>query len=74
MEIRIGIIQSPRELSFETSVAADELQRTVAAALTGGDPLVTFTDTKGKQYFVATGSIAYIEVGTETTRKVGFVS
>ncbi len=75
MEIRIGIIQNPRELSFETDEAADEVRGRVEKALGGGlDPLVVFTDTKGKQYLVATASIAYVELGGESGRKVGFIS
>ena len=75
MEVRIGIIQSPREISFETDQAADELRSTVEAALTEGkQPLVSFTDTKGKQYLVPTASIAYLEIGGDNGRKVGFIN
>lgn len=75
MEVRIGIIQSPREISFETNVAADELRASLEAALAEGtQPLVSFTDTKGKQYLVPTASIAYVELGGDGGRKVGFIS
>lgn len=74
MEVRIGIAQSPRELSFETNADLAELQQLVGDALSAGAPLVTFSDTKGKHYLVATGSIAFIELGAESGRRVGFVS
>lgn len=74
MEVRIGIQHSPREISFETDTPANELRSTVESALAGGQPLVSFVDTKGKQYFVPTTSIAYVEVGSESGRKVGFIS
>lgn len=75
MEVRIGIIQSPREINFETDAAADEVRATVEAALAEGkQPLVSFTDNKGKQYLVPTASIAYVELGGDAGRKVGFIS
>lgn len=74
MEVRIGIIQSPRELSFETNADVAELHELVETAITTAKPLVMFTDTKGKQYLVATGSIAYVELGADSGRRVGFVS
>ncbi len=74
MEVRIGIIQSPREISFETNADAAELQQTIEAALNGAQPIVKFSDTKGKQYLVPSAAIAYVELGGDTSRKVGFIS
>lgn len=74
MEVRIGITQSPRELSFESDADVAELQQLISKAITAAEPLVTFTDAKGKRYLVATGSIAYVELGTDSGRRVGFIS
>lgn len=75
MEVRIGIIQSPREINFETDSAADDVRAALESALAEGkQPLVSFTDNKGKQYLVPTASIAYVELGGDASRKVGFVS
>lgn len=75
MEVRIGIVQSPREITFETEQAADELRATVEAALAEGkQPLVSFTDSKGRQYLVPTAAIAYVELGGDSGRRVGFIS
>ena len=45
-----------------------------SALAEGKQPLVSFTDSKGKQYLVPTASIAYVELGGDSGRKVGFVS
>lgn len=75
MEVRIGIVQSPREISFETNDAPDEVRAVVEAALAEGkQPLVSFTDTKGRQYLVPTAAIAYVELGDAGGRKVGFIN
>lgn len=73
MDIRIGIVNSPRELNFETDGTAAEVRARVEQAFTAGDAFVSFTDTKDKEFLVPVASIAYLELGTDTTRRVGFV-
>ncbi|HEX5859168.1 MAG TPA: DUF3107 domain-containing protein [Microbacterium sp.] len=74
MEIRIGITNTGRELSFDTSESADTVKKSVAAALDSGSTHLTFTDVKGNQYVVPTAGLAYIEIGSEESRRVGFVA
>ncbi len=73
MDIRIGI-QNARELSFETSASAVDVQKAVTTALSDGEAHVTFTDTKGNSLIVPTAGIAFVELGTEESRRVGFVA
>ncbi|MBF4560577.1 DUF3107 domain-containing protein [Microbacterium sp. VKM Ac-2870] len=74
MEIRIGIANTPRELSFESAQSADAVTTTIQRALESDEPFVTFTDVKGNTYIVPTAGITFIEVGTEESRRVGFVA
>lgn len=74
MEIRIGIINTGRELNFETSASAEEVRTQVATALEEKAAQVSFTDVKGNSYIVPTANLAYIELGTEELRRVGFVA
>ncbi|MDM4763512.1 DUF3107 domain-containing protein [Galbitalea sp. SE-J8] len=74
MDISIGIQNSPREISFESAQSSAEVQQAIADALASSSPLVTFTDVKGKVVIVPTAAIAYIELGTEQSRRVGFVA
>ena len=74
MEIRIGITNTGRELSFDTSESADAVKKSVATALDSGSTHLTFTDVKGNQYVVPTAGLAYIEIGSEESRRVGFVA
>jgi hypothetical protein len=73
VDIRIGILNAPRELSFESSQTADEIAEQVSAALTSGTGFLRLTDDKGKVYLVPTAGIAYVEIGTEESRRIGFV-
>ena len=74
MDIRIGITNSPREITFESDQTAAEVEALVAAALGEGSHFVKLIDNKGKVFIVPTSSFAYIELGSELSRRVGFVA
>jgi len=74
MDIRIGIRESSRELSFESAQSASEVEAQVSAALEASAPVLKLTDSKGKLYLVPTASIAYVEIGVEESRRVGFIA
>ncbi|GAB3607152.1 hypothetical protein GCM10027413_25610 [Conyzicola nivalis] len=74
MDIRIGIINSPREINFESSQTAQEVETIVATALETDTKFVKLVDSKGKLYLVPVSGIGYIEIGSESTRRVGFVA
>lgn len=74
VDVRIGIQNSPRELNFETSQSADEVEQAVAAALSGDAVLLQLADVKGARYVVPASALAYVEIGSEEARRVGFVA
>ena len=73
MEIRIGIVNAPRELSFESAQSAEELTEQIQAGITSGTGILKLSDDKGRIYIVPAAGIAYVEVGTEESRRIGFV-
>lgn len=73
VEIRIGITNSGRELSFESAQTASEIEKTISDALGSEKSYFTLTDDKGRLYIVPTAGLAYVEVGSEETRRIGFV-
>lgn len=74
MDIRIGIAHSPRELSFESAQTAAEIEKIVSAALESEAKFIKLSDDKGKVYLVPTAALSYLEVGTEESRRIGFVA
>ncbi len=74
MQVRIGVIYSPKELEVE--VAADDgdaLVKEITDALGGGSPVLWLTDRRGRRVGVVSDKIAYVEVGSEASdRRVGF--
>ncbi|GAA3594772.1 DUF3107 domain-containing protein [Klugiella xanthotipulae] len=73
MDIRIGIINAPREISFETNETAAQVEETITTALSAGSALLRLIDSKGKVFLIPTATIAYVELGSDTSRRVGFV-
>jgi len=74
VDIRIGITNSSREISFESAQTADEIRSVVAEALDSDAKYFTLADEKGSIYIVPVAAFGYIEVGAETPRRVGFVA
>jgi DNA-binding MurR/RpiR family transcriptional regulator len=74
MDIKIGIKHSTRELSFDSSASAKELESTVSKALESGAKLLSLTDSKGNVFLVPTESVSYLEIGAEEARRVGFIA
>lgn len=74
VDIRIGIANTPREINFESSQTAAEVESIVASALDSGSSFIKLSDDKGKLYIVPVSTFAYIEVGSEESRRVGFVA
>lgn len=73
MEIRIGMVNTARELSLESSASTAEIETLVADAVTGKSAYLKLSDDKGKVYLVPSATIAFVEVGNDQSRRVGFV-
>ena len=73
MEIRIGIVQSMKELSIELPEGTDRdvVEKDVATAL-AGDKLLWLTDRRGRRVGVPAVHVAYVEFTTTSERNVGF--
>jgi hypothetical protein len=74
VDIRIGIQNSPRELSFESDQSASEVESLVANAIETGAKLLKLKDNKGRLFLVPVASIGYVECGAEESRRVGFIA
>lgn len=73
MEIRIGIVNAPREIGFETTQSPADIEALVADALAGNAPYLKLSDDKGKMYIIPTATIGFVELGNDQSRRVGFV-
>lgn len=73
MEVRIGLVNTSRELTLETSQSAQDVEALVTEALNAPTSMLKLSDEKGKTYLVATANLAYVELGSDQSRRVGFV-
>ena len=76
MDIRIGIVQSMKEIDVELPADADreKIMKDVEAAL-DSEKVLWLTDRKGRRVGIPAARIAYVELGTQSgERIVGFGS
>ena len=52
MEVKIGVIDSPRELIVNSEQTPDEVETLVAAVLGGREPVLALVDDKGRKFLV----------------------
>ncbi|PJE96183.1 DUF3107 domain-containing protein [Streptomyces carminius] len=72
VEVKIGVQHAPREIVLESGQTADEIERSVAEALTGKSQLLSLVDENGRRVVVPADRLAYVDIGEPSTRKVGF--
>lgn len=72
MEVKIGVTDSPRELSFNSAQTPSEVEQLITDALATDSRVLGLTDEKGRRFLVQTAKIAYVEIGAADVRRVGF--
>lgn len=73
VEMRIGIIDTAKEISLEIEQNQEELKTTIEGALTESAGMVWLSDRKGRQVGIPASKVAYVEIDPETSaRSVGF--
>jgi hypothetical protein len=73
VEVKIGIQSIPRELMLETRASPEEIERSLAKALSDGGLFVLSDDKDGK-VIVPADKIGYLEFAGVEQRRVGFSS
>ena len=73
MEVKIGIQSIPRELVVETNASPEEVERSLAKALSDGGLFILADDKDGK-IMVPADKIGYMEFSGVEQRRVGFGS
>ena len=57
---------------FQTTQSAAEIEKLIAQALASDSGTLRLEDEKGHIYVVASRNLAFVEIGQEKARKVGF--
>ena len=71
MEIKVGIQHVSREIVVESTESATDIEKAFSSAL-GGDGVFRLTDEHGRKVLIPAAKIAYVDLGEENARRVGF--
>jgi hypothetical protein len=75
MEVKLGVIYSPKELEIEIDSSPDEVAKTVESALLADARVLWLVDTKGRRVGIPVDKLAYIEISEDNAdKRVGFAS
>ncbi|MGI9156529.1 MAG: DUF3107 domain-containing protein [Marmoricola sp.] len=73
MEVKIGVQNAPRELTIDTDLSSDDVEKAVADAVAKGGVL-SLADSRGRRVVVPAERLAYVDITTTMTGTVGFRS
>ena len=71
MEIKVGIVHAAREIVLESDESAAAIEDRFAKAV-ADEGLLSLVDERGRKVLVPASRIAYLEIGQEHARRVGF--
>ena len=74
MEVKVGVADTARELLINSSQTPEEVEALVADALNNSVGTLALVDDKGRRYLVPSARVAYVEIGSADSRKVGFAT
>ena len=73
MEIKVGIQHVNREIVVESSGSAADVEKALADAMSN-ESFFTVVDDRGRKVLIPATKIAYVDLGEENARRVGFGS
>ena len=71
MEVKIGVQYAPREIVVETNSSQEDIESALSDALRTGT-LFTLVDDRGRRVHIPADKLAYVEIGEQLERRVGF--
>ena len=72
MEVKIGVLRTPREIVLDSTQTQDEVEQAVTTALRDRDGTLVLVDAKGRRVIVPSSAVGYVEIAEADHRPVGF--
>jgi len=73
MEIRIGVVHTPKEITLELEGSVDDVKKRIAKALSDDDGVLWLTDKQGRDIGIPAERVAYVEIEPDgAAKRVGF--
>jgi hypothetical protein len=74
VEVKIGVQFAPRELVLESAQTPAEVESAVTEVIDRGTGTLSLVDDRGRRVIVPVEKLAYVEIGEESSRPVGFTA
>ena len=74
MEVKIGVLHTPREITLDSAQTQKEIEQIVAMALANSEGQLALADEKGRKVIVPANLVAYVEIAQPDARRVGFAA
>ena len=74
MEVKIGVLHTPREIVLESAQSPEEVEALVAAALKTVDGQLALNDERGRKVIIPANLVAYVEIAQSDRGRVGFIA
>jgi hypothetical protein len=71
VDIKVGIQHVSREVVVDSSESAKDIETAFSSAL-ANNTILRLTDAHGRQVLIPADKIAYVDLGEENARRVGF--
>jgi hypothetical protein len=71
VDIKVGIQHVTREVVVDSADTANDVEKAFTEALSG-DGFLRLNDAHGRKVLIPADKIAYIDIGEENARRVGF--
>jgi hypothetical protein len=72
VEVKIGVLHTPREIVLESTLSPAQVEDAVRDALKDSASVLSLVDEKGRRIVVPSGLVAYVEIAEADHRRVGF--
>jgi hypothetical protein len=72
MEVKVGVKGVARELVLETDLTPDDVAAIVQSCSSDPSAIFDLTDARGRRVLVPAEKLAYVEIGEQEARRVGF--
>ena len=73
MEVKVGIQHVSREIVVESTESSTDVEKELLSSMAiGGDGVFTLSDERGRKVLIPVSKIAYVDLGEENARHVGF--
>jgi hypothetical protein len=74
VEVKIGVLHTPREIVLESAQTPAEVESLVDAAVGASTGVLSLVDERGRKVMVPANLVAYVEIAQADVRRVGFVA